>query len=409
MRVFVINTGTELLLGNVVNTHLAFIAREIFTLGLRVDEQVTVPDGEPIRGALERAICCSDVVFVTGGLGPTTDDVTREVTAELLGLELRLDAGVETAIRQRLAARGYPLTDRVLRQAQVPEGATVLPNANGTAPGLYVPAGAAWPHLFLLPGPPRELHPMFRDAVLPLLREITSGRAAAEVRTLSLACVGESLVEAAVGERILALPGVELGYCARAGAVDVRVLGPADVVAQAEQIVRSAYPEEVFSDSGENLEAAVLQLLIQRGCTVATAESCTGGYIAHRLTNVPGASAVFLAGYVTYANEAKISTLGVNADTIAKNGAVSEAVAREMAEGARQQANATCAIATTGIAGPGGGSPEKPVGTVFIALAAENRETQVQRHCFPSDRETFKQLASQYALDLLRRHLISSR
>jgi nicotinamide-nucleotide amidase len=406
MRVFVINTGTELLLGNVVNTHLAFIAHEIFPLGLRVEEQITVPDGVAILGELRRAAAEAELVFVTGGLGPTTDDITREAAAELLNVTLRRDSAVTSAIIERLRVRGFPMTERILRQADVPEGGVVLPNANGTAPGLYLASKDGLPHLFLLPGPPRELHPMFRESVLPILRGLTSGRSAQEWRTLSLACVGESMVEAAIGREILALEGVELGYCARAGEVDVRVLGSAEVVGKAEEIIRAAFPEAIFTDAGESLEAVVVRLLTERGETVATAESCTGGYIAHRLTNVPGASAAFLAGYVTYANEAKVSSLRVPADIITLNGAVSEPVVRQMAEGARLNANATYALATTGIAGPGGGSPEKPVGTVFVALASADRATEVRQFRFPADRETFKQLVAQNALDLLRRRLV---
>jgi nicotinamide-nucleotide amidase len=187
--------------------------------------------------------------------------------------------------------------------------------------------------------------------------------------------------------------------------VDVRVLGPEAAVVEAERIICAEFPEAVFTDSGESLEGVVVRLLTARRETVAAAESCTGGYLAHRITNVPGASTVFLAGFVTYANEAKASALGVEAELIRLHGAVSEAVVRQMAEGARREANATYALATTGIAGPGGGSPEKPVGTVFIALASAHAETEVLQRLFPADRETFKQLASQHALDLLRRRL----
>ncbi|CAN5214940.1 competence/damage-inducible protein A [soil metagenome] len=408
MRVIVINTGTELLLGNTLNTHLAFLAREVFPLGLRIAQQLTVPDGVAIRDALTRAMAEAEIVFVTGGLGPTTDDLTREIAAELLGLALQQDAAVTTAITDRCTLRGFPVTERILRQAQVPEGALVLPNANGTAPGLYIAATADHPHLFLLPGPPRELHPMFRGSVWPILGTLLNGRAAPACRTLTLACVGESLVEAKVGSQILALEGVELGYCAHAGEVDVRVLGPASIVAEAERLIREAFPHAVFTDNGEKLEAVVVRALIERSETIATAESCTGGYIAHRLTNVPGASAAFLAGYVTYANEAKSEALGVDPQLIAQHGAVSEAVARRMAEGARAKANSTYALATTGIAGPGGGSAEKPVGTVFVALASAGAATHVQKFHLPSDRETFKQLTAQHALELLRRRLAAS-
>ena len=413
MRVVVINTGTELLLGSVPNTHLTFIAREIFPLGLRVAWQLTVPDGAAIGEALAAEFARSDIIFVTGGLGPTTDDITREATAELLGLPLRRDPGVADAITSRLRARGYPMTDRVLRQADVPEGAVVLPNPNGTAPGLYLaaqsPPTGSTPHLFLLPGPPRELHPMFRESVKPILRAVVPARTTVECRTFRLAGVGESVVEAKVGSQILALADVELGYCARLGEVDIRVLGGPAVLAAAEAIIRQAFPNGVYTSAPEEkLEEVVVRLVTERRQTVATAESCTGGLLAHRITNVPGSSAAFLAGYVTYANDAKVAALGVPEPLLAEHGAVSEPVVRAMAEGALHKSGATFALATTGIAGPGGGSPHKPVGTVFLALATANDETVVVRRNFESDRESFKQLATQAALEMLRQRILQS-
>src|SRR5215211_817095 len=217
MRVHVINTGTELLLGNVLNTHLTFIARELFPIGLRVERQLTVPDGGAIQETIAAALREADLIFVTGGLGPTSDDITREAAAELLGLQMHQDAEVAAAITLRLRTRGFPMTDRILRQADVPEGATVLPNGNGTAPGLYLKAenrGRTPRHLFLLPGPPRELEPMFRRSVMPMLTDIAVAKAGVTCRTFRIACVGESIVEAAIGAQLLALKDVELGYCA---------------------------------------------------------------------------------------------------------------------------------------------------------------------------------------------------
>ena len=409
MRVHIINTGTELLLGNVVNTHLTFIARELFPLGLRVERQSTVPDGAAIREAMVAALKEADIVFVTGGLGPTTDDITREAAAELFGLSLHRDADVAEAIRIRLRTRGVPMTDRILRQADVPEGAKVLPNANGTAPGLYLKRTdkRRHRHLFLLPGPPRELEPMFRRAVVPVLVEVNKGAVAPQVRTFRIACVGESVVEAAVGPQLLALAGVELGYCARAGEVDVRVIGPAAALDEADKIIRGAFAQQLYTTDDEDLEEVVVRLLATRNQTLAVAESCTGGALANRVTNVPGSSAVFLAGFVTYANEAKAEVLRVTRTTISTQGAVSEAVARQMAEGALARANADYALATTGIAGPGGGSDEKPVGTVFIALASSDGETQVHHRRFLTDRSSFKQLATETALELLREKLVA--
>lgn len=411
MTVIVLNTGTELLLGDVLNSHLSFIAREILPLGLRVDRQLAVPDGVAIRAALSESSERAEIIFVTGGLGPTTDDVTREITAEFLGVELQHDAGVMAAIEARAARRGFRLTDRTSRQADVPRGAAVLPNENGSAPGLYLAANIASakksPHLFLLPGPPRELQPMFRRSVLPLLRKIVRQESAIDRRTYRIAGMGESLVEEAIGKRLLEISGIELGYCAHPGEVELRIIGERGVLAQADAIISDGLGASVFSSDGKSLEEVVVKLLTERKQTLAVAESCTGGFLAHRITNVPGASAAFLAGYVTYANEAKEEMLGVDPRLIAADGAVSESVAKAMAEGARRRANATFALATTGVAGPGGGTEEKPVGTVFVALAtADGPATEVRSFRFPDDRPTFKELTTQAALEMLRQTLL---
>jgi len=411
MKTIVINTGTELLLGDVLNSHLAFIAREIFPLGLRVERQLSVPDGLAIRAALAESSGQADIIFITGGLGPTTDDITREITAEFLGVELCYDATIMAAITARAARRGFRLTDRTARQAEVPRGAVVLPNENGSAPGLYLAAKAnapqGSPHLFLLPGPPRELQPMFTTLVMPILREIVPRESAIDRRTYRIVGMGESLVEEAIGERLHQIAGIELGYCARPGEVDLRIIGDGSALDRAEAIISAGLGASIFSRDGANLEETVVKLLTKGKQTLAVAESCTGGFLAHRITNVPGASAVFLAGYITYANEAKEGMLGVDPRLISTHGAVSENVARAMAEGARQRGKATFALATTGIAGPGGGTEEKPVGTVFVALAGEDAATQVREFHFPDDRPTFKELATQAALEMLRRALLA--
>lgn len=406
MHLEVINTGTEILLGNVINSHLAYFARELFPLGLRIERQVTVPDGHAIRDALVESLARADVILVTGGLGPTTDDVTREIAAELLGRELHEDADVLRAIKERFARRSLKATVRVARQAQIPQGATVLPNLHGTAPGLYLStsAGDRTRHLFLLPGPPRELKPMFAEAVVPILKKLMPATAAFGCRIYRVAGLGESNVEALIGEELLAIEGLELGYCARPGEVDVRCIGTPAVLERAEQIVRAKLAASVVSEDNSSLEEVIVQQLGAAGKKLAVAESCTGGFVAHRVTNVPGASEVFLAGFVTYANESKTRELGVAPALIQEHGAVSRPVAAAMAEGALKTAGADFALATTGIAGPGGGTDEKPVGTVFIALAGNGIATQVERHKFPTDRETFKWLTAQAALDLLRRN-----
>jgi len=219
--------------------------------------------------------------------------------------------------------------------------------------------------------------------------------------------VGESIIEKAIGEKVLAIEGIELGYCARPGEVDVRIIGEPDGVTRADAIIRDELGLSIFSTTDETLEEVLVKLLAEHKETIAVAESCTGGLLAHRLTNVPGASEVFVAGYVAYANAVKIDMLNVDRKLIETHGTVSEPVARAMAEGARQCARSTYALATTGVAGPGGGSPDKPVGTAYVALASPDEDSIVRRLFFPTDRETFKDLVAQAAFDLLRKKLIS--
>jgi nicotinamide-nucleotide amidase len=409
MQAEVINTGSELLLGLVQNTHLAWLAGELAPLGVAISRQVCVPDGPDIRGALDAALDRADLVICTGGLGPTSDDITREAAAELIGLPLVEDTAISDGIRQRFARRGLPMAERVARQAMVPVGADALPNPNGTAPGLYFPPtvlGARRArHLVLLPGPPRELQPMARDHVLPRLRAVLPGAGGRERRIYRLTGIGESQVEAKIGEKLEASGEFEVGYCARPAEVDFRLIGPTNKLDTVEPEILREIGEWIYS-RGETLEEAVVKLLREKKSTLAVAESCTGGALADRITDVAGASEVFLAGYVTYANEAKENTIGVPEDLIATHGAVSEPIAAAMAEGARRTAGTKFALSTTGIAGPGGGTPEKPVGTVFLALSAEGAPTVVRKCYFPLERKTFKHMATSAALDMLRRHIL---
>ncbi len=415
MIVELINTGTELLLGNVLNTHLRSIAEALFPLGLRVNRQVTVPDGRAIRDALVESMARAEIIIVTGGLGPTTDDITREITAELLGLKLVHDEEIMRAIAARFARRCMSMGERVKLQALRPAEAIVLANANGTAPGLYfpplslpgTPESSNEPerksaHIFLLPGPPRELIPMVEASVVPILREIAPPNPSFAMRSWRIASLGESQVEELVGEQLVAL-GAELGYCARPGEVDVRVIGSPDQLDCAEKLILEKLAPHIVSQGVRSLESVVVELLTTRHETLATAESCTGGGLADSITNVPGASAIFLAGFVTYSNDAKARDLGVDAALIREHGAVSHQVAAAMASGALRTAKSHYALATTGIAGPGGGSSEKPVGTVYIALARRDGPGEVQRHRFVTDRLTFKDLVIRTALDMLRR------
>lgn len=412
MQVEVLNIGTELLLGNVTNTHLPYLGRSLFSLGLRIERQCTIPDGAAIRPGLLETFDRCDILIVTGGLGPTTDDITREVAAELLGLPLREDPRVVEAITARLARRGIEFRDRMQRQAMVPYGATVLPNANGTAPGLYIPArqtpALCTPHLFFLPGPPRELKPMFEHHALPILRQIAGESPECLCRTYHVVGMGESTVEEIIGLELSQRGDLEVGYCARPNEVDLRLIGAQAILDLVEPAVLAAIGHCLITCEDEGLETVVVNRLRTLHRTVALAESCTGGFLAHRITNVPGASEVFPAGYVTYANAAKSEAVGVPKDLITTHGAVSEPVARALAEGASRTAGTDFGLGITGIAGPTGGTEDKPVGTVFIALAERGGLTTCQKEFFTTDRETFKQLATQTALDMLRLRLVSA-
>jgi nicotinamide-nucleotide amidase len=419
MIVELINTGSELMLGRVLNTHQQWLCRELSDLGYVVARQIAVADDGPaIETAVRESLSRAALVITTGGLGPTSDDITRELIARLLGKPLREDPVVLARIAVFFAARGRKMPARTRLEAQVPDGALVLPNAHGTAPGLALevkpnpfnpnPSSPAW--LIMLPGPPRELRPMFGEVVKPLLQRVLPVADPFVCHTLRSAGIGESIVEEKISGALQSLvnAGLEIGYCARPGQVDIRLVGrgpEADrLVAQGDRIVRAQIGPNIYGLDQEELEAVVVRLLTERKETLALAESCTGGCLAHLLTNIPGASAALLAGLVTYSNQAKQQLLGVRAETLAEHGAVSDPVAREMAEGARLHTGATYALSLTGIAGPGGGTPAKPVGSVFIGLATPETTTVV-KHFNPWDRPTFKQVAAQQALELLRRAL----
>ena len=402
MRIEVINTGTELLLGKVVNTHASYFGQELFKLGLRVQRQVTIPDGEDIRDALVEAFPRTDVILITGGLGPTSD-VTREVVAALLGLELQLREDVLEDVNAFFKVRGLTPNQSNDRQAMVPDGAEVLSNPHGTAPGLYLPAAddGSSPHLFLLPGPPRELKPMFKDLVFPQLSGLRGGNSEAGVwHNFKIYGVGESAIAGQLDPLFEADESLELGYCARLGEVDVRLIGQADAVEKASERVREIYRQDIIAESEEPIEKILVDMLSDRDETVATAESCTGGEIASSITNVSGSSRALLSGFVTYSNESKTAILGVDPELIREHGAVSGPVVEEMAEGCLRVSGAV-----SGIAGPDGGSEEKPVGTVYLGIASRGGETFVKRYFSPSDRISFKRRITRLALDLLRRRL----
>ncbi len=411
MRIEVINTGTELLLGNTLNTHGAWFGRELFMLGLRITRQTTVPDGDAIREALAEAVSRADAVIVTGGLGPTSDDLTREITAEVLGVEMILDEAALRSISEFFALRDKPMVEANNKQAMALVGADVLPNPNGTAPGIYAPPrlnGRSHCAVFLLPGPPRELYPMFHQEVAPRLRALAGVEVVNAALELKFTGIGESDFHEGVDAALAAVPGLEYGYCAHIGELDLRLIGSPTALAAGRAIALESFEKFLISDDGSSMEKTVVRLLQENRMTLATAESCTGGLISHRLTNVPGASEVFNYGFVTYANEAKIKLLDVSATSLTTHGAVSEQVAREMAEGALRHSGATIAVAVTGIAGPSGGSEDKPVGTAWVAVARVNAVTAAFKIYHPRNRKDFKLAVSQSALEAVRRVLSTS-
>ena len=405
MQIELLTTGTELLLGTTQNTHGAWIGQRLLRVGLRVSRQITVPDGEAVGRAMRIGLEDGEALIVTGGLGPTSDDLTREALAEVLGLEMIEDEAAMRAIEEFFARRQRVMAKANRKQAQAPVGADILVNPNGTAPGLYLPprlSGSFNCAVFLLPGPPRELYPMFEAEVVPRLQALSGIEKVPEFQELKFAGIGESDFHEGIDDVLEAIPGLEHGYCARPGEVDLRLMGSAASIREAGEIVRATFGGELVSDDGANLEDVVVDLLAKRGRTLAIAESCTGGLIASRITDVAGSSEVFRYGFVTYANEAKQELVGVSQDALRSHGAVSDPVARQMAEGALKAGEADIAVAVTGIAGPAGGSEEKPVGTVFLGLAERGRETQVYQQFHPWARAAFKRQVSQSALNLIR-------
>jgi nicotinamide-nucleotide amidase len=421
LKIEIINTGSELILGHVLNTHQQWLCRELGNLGFRVERQTLVADASrAIQQTVQESMARADVILTTGGLGPTSDDMTRDLIAEMLGRKLIEDPAVLENIEKFFVTRHRTMTTRSRLQAQVPEGAQVIPNRHGTAPGLALEVdpnpfrpGGKKSLLIMLPGPPRELHPMFSDQVVPLLKKFSNVPEIFSSVVLKTTGLGESIVEEKISAPLNSFVerGLEIGYCARVGEVEVRLsakgVDASTIVSDAEKQVRDEIGAHIFGAGGDTLESVVVRLCREQKKTLALAESCTGGLIAHRITNVPGASEIFLHGVVSYSNEAKKKLLGVRGETLEKFGAVSQEVAAEMAQGARAGIGADFALAVTGIAGPTGGTANKPVGTVFIALAG-GRQTLVQQHLNSYDRETFKFVTSQQALNLLREKLLEA-
>ena len=418
MNAEILAIGSELLTPQRIDTNSLYLTQKLNDLGVEVTGKAIIGDDRArLTQAIEHARTRVPLLILSGGLGPTEDDVTRDAIARLLGRNLREDEAILAHIRNFFAQRNRPVPPSTRVEAAVPEGALVLPNGNGTAPGLAIevrpnpfrPGGAvSW--LVMLPGPPRELRPMFAESVVPFLRRVFPVTEPFVCRTLRTLRIGESVAQEKISGPLKRLTdeGLEVGYCARPGQVDVRLTARGtradQLVREAEAIVAAQLGSDVFGRDDEELETIIVRLLAERGQTLSTAESCTGGGVAHQLTNVPGASEVFLGGFVTYSDASKQELLRVPGELLARQGAVSEPVARAMAEGARRAVGSDYAIAVTGIAGPAGGTPDKPVGTVFIALASpEGTEVWLEHN--PWDRPTFKDVTTRQALNQLRLHL----
>jgi len=407
VKIELITTGSELLLGQVLNSHPGYLSGRLEKMGLGLSRQTSIPDGkEQITDVVKEAWGRSELVIVTGGLGPTSDDVTREAVAAFLNRKMKFHPEILEKILGYFAGRGLKVPEMVRVQAMVPEGMEILPNERGTAPGLFWEDREKGKMLVVLPGPPRELGPMFEEWVEPKLR----GRAkpGEGTKVVRVAGMGESAVQEKC-EAVLRELGVgEIGYCARPGEVDVRLRGAgAKILEAGVEKLRELLGVAVYGEGVETMEEVVVGLARAAKAKLATAESCTGGLVASRITDVPGASEIFLGGWVTYGNEAKVRELGVREESLAKYGAVSGAVAGEMAEGARRRAGADWAVAVTGIAGPGGGSPGKPVGLVYLGIAGPSGVETIEKKLVP-ERKTFKAMASQAALNLLRVKLLAN-
>ena len=406
MTCAVLTIGTELTRGELVNGNAAWLSERLTELGFEVGEHLVIPDDRTrVVGALKRMAAGFELVVVTGGLGPTTDDLTTECAATALGVGLVRDEASLAHMRARFTRLGRTMSQTNEKQADFPEGAEVLANPVGSAAGFGIVLDGC--RFFFMPGVPSEMERMFEVEVIPRVRAL----APADTHQISLRTFG--MAESVIGERLAGIeagyPGVTLGYRAHFPEVEVKVHARADAAVEARALaeaaaveVRERLGEAVWGEGRGAFAEVVARAFVDRHLTMALAESCTGGLVAHLLTRGAGASAYFLAGAVTYANSAKTTFAGVSPDTLAAHGAVSPEVAREMAEGVRLRAGADVGLAITGVAGPGGGSVEKPVGTVYLAVSTA-RETRVEHRSFAHDREHVQAYAARCGLELLRR------
>jgi nicotinamide-nucleotide amidase len=409
LRAAVLSTGDELTTGRIVDTNANWIADRLFEAGIELASVITVGDDrERLAWAWRQALEQADVVISTGGIGPTADDLTSEVVGSVLGVPLAEDAASADHIRGLFAAFGREMPANNLKQALVPRGAVIIPNPRGTAPGYRVEQGAK--QLVVLPGVPREMKPMMEEAVLPWLRELQGGDRVHVARTFQTF----GLTESGLDEMVAGLVDpaeARVSFRASFPEISLRIVvagRPGEAEARADRLaarIHGRIGPYVYGEGQTTMEEVVGQLLVERGLSVATAESCTAGLITHRLTNIPGSSRYVLGGVVAYANSAKMALLGVRRETLAEHGAVSDEAAAEMAAGARRAFGAGLGLSTTGIAGPDGGTPEKPVGTVYIGLAWEGGLV-TRRYQLWGARDWVKLLASQIGLDWLRRHVL---
>jgi nicotinamide-nucleotide amidase len=410
----IIAVGSELLGSTRVDTNSLFLADRLASLGIDLRAKAVVGDDRGMLAQLfSQSLSRSDLVILTGGLGPTDDDVTREVVAEVLGLEFTEDPAIVAAIERRFARRNMRMPENNRRQAQVPRGAIVLDNPNGTAPGLFIAHERQV--IVLLPGPPRELQPLMTQLCAGPLGE----RAGRERTYTTCAFVTgrseshiEELIQPIYSRWYTATPPIQTTILATPGQIEIHLSLRSEsaeaaraLLATARSALSDALGNAVFSTDGRFLEEVVGDLLKARRLTIAAAESCTGGLLMSRLTDVPGSSAYVLGGVVVYSNDLKTMLVDVRAASIAAHGAVSEPVALAMAEGARSRTGAHIGVGITGIAGPDGGTPQKPVGTVAIAVVAPESTPQVRTFSFPGGRPQVKHQATQAALDLVRRLL----
>jgi len=410
----IIAIGSELLTPFRQDTNSLYITERLNQLGVEVVLKTIVGDSrERLVSVAQHALFRSDIVIFMGGLGPTEDDLTREAVAEALGLELHRDQEILEKLKQRFASRGYTMTANNHKQADVISGATVLPNRNGTAPGQWISGSYEGGDrlIILLPGPPFELRALFDQECYERLRAKLPVAYIA-TRVLKVAMLGESAVDARVAPIYQKYTDIQTTILAGAGDIQFNLLTRSDSMETAEARVdelagkiEDELEDAVYSSKGESLEQIVGYYLQMRGATLAAAESCTGGLFAERLTSISGSSRYFLGGAVVYSNGLKTEVAGVPAHLIAQHGAVSAEVATALAEGIRVRSRATFGIGITGVAGPTGGTPEKPVGLVYHAIASEH-ETEVVEKKFPGDRKRIRWFASQQALDMVRRKLM---